>query len=69
MYGYHSQLVTFCFDGGWKEILPTLLPTRFLCFLKTNCKVSVVHWKTTELTGEETQEDNEKVICLGRMMA
>jgi len=40
------------------------LPTGFLCLLKVNYKISVFHWKTTELTAEEIQVDNEKVMCL-----
>lgn len=70
MYGYHSQLVELLFDGLWREILPTFLPTSFFFFcLKMYCKIYVFHWKTTELTVEEIQVDSEKVMCLGHMIA
>lgn len=49
--------------------MPDFLPPRFLCLLKMHCKISVFHWKTTELTAEEIQVDNEKVMRLGHLVA
>lgn len=64
MDAYHSQLVMFLFCGGWREILPT-----FLSPVSSENECYVFHWKTTELTAEEIQEDNEKIMWLGHMIA